>query len=215
VFAAKDTAGHDLSDVRVTMDGTPLLQKLDGSAIPVDPGVHHFVFEAKGYRVSSTNVTAVIREGVKERPVQTVFELLPPPESALASPAKTPKEAPTPSTDGSGRRAVGIAVGAAGVAELAVGLVFGAVALSTFNHALTECGNGDSSNCNPALYPKAHEDRQNAFDQATVSTIASVAGGVCLAVGAALYFTAPKAGGIEMGATAENGGLRFSLGGRW
>ena len=213
VFAAKDTAGRDLTDVRVTMDGTSLLQKLDGSAIPVDPGVHHFVFEATGYRIATMNVTAVIREGVKERPVQTVFELLPPPQPAMARhPAK---EAPKPSTEGSGRRAIGLAIGGAGIAELAVGLIFGAVSLSTYAHALTECGNGDSSNCNPALHPQAQQDRQSAFDQATVATIASVAGGVCLAVGAALYFTAPKATGIEVGATADNGGMRFSLGGRW
>jgi len=214
VFAAKDTVGHDLTDVRVTMDGAPLLQKLDGSAIPVDPGVHRFVFEASGFRVSSTKVTAVIREGVKERPVQTVFEL---PEQPAAAPPPAvqpvPQAQPT-SSAGNARRAIGLAVGGAGGAEFAVGMVFGAVALSTYNHALSECRNSDFNDCG-TQYAQAHQDRQTAFDQATVSTIATVAGGVCLAAGAYLYFTAPKDNGVEVGATTDNGGVRFSLGGRW
>jgi hypothetical protein len=214
VFAAKDSVGHDLSDVRVTMDGTPLLQKLDGSAIPVDPGIHRFVFEASGFRVASTKVTAVIREGVKERPVQTVFDLPEPPKAAPPPAARRPPEEPN-QPSGNARRAIGLAIGGAGVAEFVVGMVFGAVALSTYNHALSECGNSDFNTCNKALYPKANQDRQSAADQATVSTIASIAGGVCMAAGAVIYLTAPKANGVEVGATAENGGVRFSLGGRW
>jgi hypothetical protein len=215
VFAAKDSVGHDLTDVRVTMDGTPLLQKLDGSAIPVDPGVHQFVFEASGFQVNSTKVTAVIREGVKERPVQTVFELPLPPEPAAAQPAPLQSEASPPSSAGNARRAIGLAIGGAGVAELAVGLIFGAVALSTYNHALSECPGNSAQNCSAAIAPQAHHDLDSANGQATVSTIASIAGGVCMAAGAAIFFTAPKANGVEVGATTENGGVRFSLGGRW
>ncbi len=213
MFAAKDTAGHDLTDVRVSMDGAPLLQRLDGSAIPVDPGVHHFVFEATGYRVDSTKVTAVIREGVKERPVQTVFEL--PPEPAATPTVQPLRETPQPSNDGNSRRAIGLAIGGAGVAELAVGLIFGVVANSTYSHALSECAGGSADKCSSASSPQAHHDLDTAQGQATVATIASIAGGVCLAAGAAVYFTAPKAKGLEVGANAENGGMRFTLGGRW
>ena len=52
VFAAKDALGHDLGAVRVTIDGEPLLDKLDGSSTTVDPGEHHFTFEAEGFRKS-------------------------------------------------------------------------------------------------------------------------------------------------------------------
>ncbi len=46
VFAVKDGSGNDLSAVRVTMDGQPLTDKLDGTAIQIDPGEHHFSFES-------------------------------------------------------------------------------------------------------------------------------------------------------------------------
>jgi hypothetical protein len=46
VLAAKNPAGADLFDVKVTMDGAPLSSKLDGLAIDVDPGPHTFAFDA-------------------------------------------------------------------------------------------------------------------------------------------------------------------------
>src|SRR5476651_2121227 len=48
VFVVKDDADQDLGAVRVTMDGAPLVDKLDGTAIALNPGQHHFVFEAEG-----------------------------------------------------------------------------------------------------------------------------------------------------------------------
>src|SRR5215469_5136429 len=38
VFDAKDRTGNDLGAVKVTVDGRPLVDKLDGTAVPVDPG---------------------------------------------------------------------------------------------------------------------------------------------------------------------------------
>src|SRR5882724_84046 len=48
VFAAKDQTGKDLAAVKVTMDGEPLADRLDGTALSVDPGEHSFVFDAEG-----------------------------------------------------------------------------------------------------------------------------------------------------------------------
>src|SRR5215471_6740742 len=48
VFDVKDGEGHDLVDVKVTMDGQPFAERLAGSALPVDPGEHAFTFETAG-----------------------------------------------------------------------------------------------------------------------------------------------------------------------
>src|SRR5215471_12898780 len=48
VFAAKDAQGNDLSEVRVTIDGQALTDRLVGRAIEIDPGEHAFRFEAAG-----------------------------------------------------------------------------------------------------------------------------------------------------------------------
>ena len=45
---ARDGAGRDLTEVRVTVDGSTLIEKLDGRARSLDPGAHTFVFEAAG-----------------------------------------------------------------------------------------------------------------------------------------------------------------------
>jgi hypothetical protein len=46
VFEVQDARGRDLDQVRVAMDGEPLVDRLDGTAIAVDPGDHVFAFEA-------------------------------------------------------------------------------------------------------------------------------------------------------------------------
>jgi hypothetical protein len=65
VFDAKDSAGNDLSEVKVSMDGKALVGRLDGTAIAVDPGPHAFTFEVSG----QPNITRgfVLKEGEKLR----------------------------------------------------------------------------------------------------------------------------------------------------
>jgi hypothetical protein len=67
----------ELRDVRVTMDGAPLLSSLDGHAIAVDPGPHRFVFtNAQGER---RMLDAIVAEGTKLDRVEVAFPLPPPP----------------------------------------------------------------------------------------------------------------------------------------
>jgi hypothetical protein len=65
VFDAKDGAGNDLSDVRVSMDGKPFVGKLDGTALAVDPGPHAFTFEVTGQPIVTRGF--VLKEGEKLR----------------------------------------------------------------------------------------------------------------------------------------------------
>jgi hypothetical protein len=72
VISAKDGAGKDLVDIRVTIDGALVASKLDGKAIPIDPGPHTFKYERDGSAAVETNV--VVREGEKGRVLDVVFD---------------------------------------------------------------------------------------------------------------------------------------------
>jgi hypothetical protein len=201
VFAAKDGAGRDLSAVRVTMDSAPLVDRLDGTAIAVDPGEHRFSFEADGLR--GTEKTLVVREGDKSRRVLIVLQstslpLIVQPESR--------------SSDGSTQRSLGLALAASGAAALVVGGIFGVVSKATYDHAIqTECG-GDSSHCTP----QGVQDGQTARGQAIVSTILFVGAGALLAGGGVMYFTARKPrAGMLIGPTVANRGGGVALSGTW
>jgi hypothetical protein len=71
VFGAKDASGRDLFDVTVSMDGEPLVEKLDGKAVAVDPGPHTFRFESAGAQPVSE--TALIKEGERARVLSVTF----------------------------------------------------------------------------------------------------------------------------------------------
>jgi hypothetical protein len=193
VFSVKDDADQDLSDVRVTMDDQPLANKLDGTAIAIDPGPHHFVFESAGRQKEERAL--VIREGEKDRHERIVLVAAPAVGTAVA-PAPVPEAAPPPSVeseppakDGKSQRIAGVVVGGVGVAGVVVGSIFGIVSKSTYNHALTECPRAPGDCLQTGV-----DDGKSAHTQATVSTVAFIAGGVLIGGGALLYFTAPRAG---------------------
>jgi hypothetical protein len=117
VFSAKDAAGNDLDAVRVTVDGAPFADRLDGAAIDVDPGEHAFRFEAADG--AAAEKTVVVREGEKRRMVGVVL-----------------RRAPEQGSSGWGAYA---AFGAGGVG-LVVGTVLGVMALSTKSSLDAACG---------------------------------------------------------------------------
>jgi hypothetical protein len=71
VFAAKDASGHDLVDVTVSIGEKTITSKLDGKAIPMNPGELKLHFDAKGVGASDTQV--VVREGEQARVVSVVL----------------------------------------------------------------------------------------------------------------------------------------------
>jgi hypothetical protein len=201
VFEAKDGAGNDLSNIKVDIDGQPLTDRLDGTSVQVDPGEHHFRFTAPGGIV--IDKTIVIREGEKERRESIVVGAVAPPAAQptpLASPATT---APPPSSEdaGANRRAIGLVVGGAGLVGLAVGTIFGVLASSSASSSKNECS---TASCG-ASYSKSVSDYNTASTDATVSTVAFIAGGVGVAAGAILFFTAPS------GAATGASGFRWQF----
>jgi hypothetical protein len=214
VFSVKDDADQDLTQVHVTLDGAPLTDRLDGTAIPIDPGPHRFTFAASGKNKEER--AFVIREGEKDRrervvlvttggpaPAATAVPATPPPDATAPAPAEAPPK------DGKTQRIAGVAVGGAGVVGLVVGSILGLAAHSKYNDALTnECG-GVASNCKQA----GVDDGKSAHSEAAVSTVLFVAGAALVAGGAVLYFTAPK--GVTVSPTVGWQSAGVAVGGRW
>jgi hypothetical protein len=208
VFAAKDSSGNDVVAVTVSMDGKPLLTKLDGNSVTLDPGEHTFRFDAPGQ--PSVGKTFVIQEGEKDRRERIDFKTgapAPPPSPTPVQngpapqplgPAQKPSTGDTaPSSEGAtgsglgGQKVLGLVAGGVGVAGVAVGAVFGVVANSKWQSAKSDCGAG----CGPSS--PAQAEKSDATSAATISTIGFIAGGALVATGMAVFFTAPSGSATE------------------
>lgn len=186
VFDARDGDGHDIVDVHVTMDGLPFTDRLDGKALPVDPGAHTFQFTVAGNPVVMENL--VIKEGEKDR-VERVVLGPPPKSSASAATASHPGGGPEDWEEAHGpgwtaEQKIGVGLAGAGVVGLGVGAVFGLMTTSAWSHAKDACG-GDTTRCLDV--PSASSYKDTATSDATLSTIGFAAGGALLVGGAVLF----------------------------
>jgi hypothetical protein len=211
VFAAKDAAGNDLVDVKVTIDGAPLADRLDGSSLKVDPGPHVFVFTWEGH--PSVTKKLVLAEHDQARREVVVFGGAETPHVESASLATAPAAA---GSGGSGidRKTIAFAVGGAGVIGLVVGSIFGIVAKNTYDGATSRCAQSGSSPPSGCPGDALSAGNNTAHQQATVSTVGFVAGAALLTGGAILYFTAPKAG-VAVAPTVGTNGGGLSVLGTW
>jgi hypothetical protein len=204
VLEAKDEASNNMSGVRVTMDGAPLLDRLDGTAIFVNPGAHHVTFEAPGFRRTETDFEARPRQ----KTLRVVVFLDSTRSLSLAATALGRRE--EPSNVARPRRNLGLVLAGAGIGGVAVGTIWAIMSKVTYDHALaSECG-GDPNGCSA----KGTADGRTAHRQAAVATVAFVAAGVLLAGGAALYFTAPRQAGVAVTPTGDHGGSLMVVG-KW
>jgi hypothetical protein len=177
VLSAKDAAGDDVVQVRVTMDGAEVGKRLDGRAFDVDPGPHTFVFTlADG---SSSTVESLVAEREKGKVIAARFAPRPTP-TAPETPT-VPLREPAPAASGwSGWKTAGLVTGIVGLGGLGAGAAFGLEALATKSDhcgANGLCSGGAAS---------------TAYSQGTVSTVGFVAGAALLAGGVAMFVLAPK-----------------------
>jgi hypothetical protein len=188
VLSAKDASGNDLVAVRVTMDGVSFVDRLDGTAVPVNPGPHVFRFETAGQAIDKT---IVLREGDRDRHAAIRFGVA--------------------TTEGSvrdpGRRTAGIVVGAAGVVGLGFGVVAAIVAAGLSKSSQNECKLATA--CDGSAYAHAQRDYNAAVTWSHVSEAGFAVGGVALVVGGILFFTAPY---VTPGKTT---GFGLDVGGRF
>jgi hypothetical protein len=92
VFQARTADGGDVTDVKVVLDGTPRLSRLDGRPVEVDPGAHRVQFERANRVVGDQSVLVV--EGEKLRRVSVTIASEPPPRTAVAVERTEPRAAP-------------------------------------------------------------------------------------------------------------------------
>jgi len=124
VFEMKDGAGNDVGRAKVAVDGLALSDRLEGTALSVDPGEHSFLFEAPGQ--IAVQKSFVIREAEKERHERIQFgpEGKPPegpaPSLAMGPPVAEAKPFSPPSALAWSLMLGGAAVGVAGVVVMAV-----------------------------------------------------------------------------------------------
>ncbi len=199
VFAVKDAAGNDLSAVTVTMDGNPFAERLDGSAVNVDPGVHVFEFSAEGHEKISKKF--VIGAGASGRREALTFA----PPAVVTTPPPLSIEPEHKSSVGAEQRLLGYGLGGLGIVGLGIGAYLGLHANSTYSDALSHCPAGPSS-CDAA----GVQGGDDAHKGATISTIAVIAGSALVVGGVVLFLTAPKGGAKSQ---STGGGMR--LDGSW
>jgi hypothetical protein len=127
VLAARDQAGHDLSDATVSIDDKPPVP-VGARSTPIDPGSHKFVFRrlATGTGATVEQVT-IVREGEKNREVAATFQT---PDAAVPPP--TVQERPIPAATW-----VSAAFGVAGFGVLGV-----AGGIGVANRASEHCDTG-------------------------------------------------------------------------
>ncbi len=128
---------------------------------------------------STTTVRVVLRDA------------RPPPPVAPPQPAPSPLPRVLDVDDpGATQRTIGFTIGGAGIGALVIGSLFGAVTLARRSDLQQACG-GDLSSCT-ASSQAIEGTRGAARSSATVATIGLVGGGIAVAAGAVLVFTAPK-----------------------
>jgi hypothetical protein len=192
-------AESDVAGLEVKRDGVLVGRAEYGTAIPVDPGPH--VIEASApkkmawtksvdvaAKQSDARVTVTLADDGSASAPQPIA-----PTAPVPAPAAAPAPEPPPSSAGGAQRTTGIVAVGAGVAGVAVGAIFGIVAISKNNEALQPQNCPTSRLCTKAGLSLTAD----ANDAATVSTIAFGVGAAAIVGGALLWLTAPTTPATE------------------
>jgi serine/threonine-protein kinase len=192
-----------LPGLRIRRDGADAGSGIAGAAVPVDPGTVKVEVTAPDHESFTVSVR------IQPRAHQTVLiptlaavepshgadvaavAAVPPaeqqqPQPAAAPPPSEPKPPAEAKSDGSTQRIIGLSVAGLGLVGIGVGSYFGAVAMSDEKKADHECS---PTQCDTQTELNHSTD---AHHHATISNIAFATGGGLLAVGAVVFFTAPK-----------------------
>jgi hypothetical protein len=194
VLSAKDQAGRDVADVKVSVDGKPLVDRLDGRAVEVDPGMRSFRFERSDG--SSTTQEALVKEGEKARSVSVSL--------SGASHETNSGESGSASTPWGTARTLGVVLGGVGVATLAVGFGVAFDAKSKDDAAKTETGAAQYNNSGSAV------------GEGNAATVVLGVGAAAAVTGVVLWLTAPhaKTDGASSGSAAPGRSLGVATDGR-
>ena len=170
-----------LKGLVVKRDGKPVGTAQFGEAIPADIGDHTIEVTAEGKLPWSAPAKVAADGSTVTVEVQPLRD---------APPGSQPVRPGQPVEENTWLLPLGIAVGSAGVAGLAVGGVMGGLAMGKQSDAEDGCPNGRCS-------AEGNEARSSAGTFADVSTAMFIAGGVLAAAGVVIIIVAPKGGGEE------------------
>jgi len=193
LFAVKDGSGADLSAVKVTMDGEVLAERLEGTALSIDPGEHTFTFEAEGQPPAKR--VLLIQEAQKDRRevIALGAQASAPGPAAGARTAGAPVAGAGESHGAGAQKVLAIVAGAVGVVGLGFGAAFGVVARSQRNEAQGACPS------NPCATQDGVDRWSSAVTSGNVSTIGFIVGGVGVVGATVLWLTAPSTPGTHVG----------------
>jgi hypothetical protein len=193
-------ASQSIANLEITRDGAVVPTPSIGAAVPIDAGPHTIEAHAPGFKPFTAKITI---GATQDSQTVTVPSL-----EINQTPASDTK------ASGNGQKILGGALTGVGAVGLVFGSVFGVVALNRKSTA--------SNLCNPD-FTVCSQDGKNDVDSAKsagfISTVTLIGGGVFVAAGAVIFFTAPHAENKPDGATiqarlgAPGSPAGFSLGG--
>jgi hypothetical protein len=191
VFGARDNRGSDVLDVKVSMDGSPIQERLDGKPVLVDSGEHTFKFEAKDGSMKEERV--LLRAAEKARPIIVTFGT----------------GGTTPGGGAGGTGNVDTKGGEGSIVPAAVVGGIGVVALGSF--AIFGIGGkndvDDLQKCKPTCPEK---DVDSARTKLIIADISLGIGIVALGIATYMFLTRPKVDGNVKAQTGSS--LRFDAG---
>ena len=172
----------------VTRDGAPIDRALWGVSVPVDPGVH--AIEATAPEHGRWTARVDVAPGTATVVTVPLLASVPtPPPVAPAPPDASRIETTAAEVQlahrGDTQRAVGLVLGAAGVAAGGVGAYFGAVALHKRSESNTFCGQTGCDASGQAL-------REDYVSDGSTAAVALAVGGGLIVAGIVTYVTAPS-----------------------
>jgi hypothetical protein len=208
VIEAVGPDGRETADVRVTCDGVELLAKLDGRAVPMDPGPHTCRAEMQGEPPKEEQL--LVPEGEQHRPWRVSFKHAPTPQRVPEKPRPAPPPPPArPGPDAPFPVPLPVlVVGGIGAVAAIVGTVIEVSGLSQ---------HGALDRCKPNCTTSAVDSDRTTFAVGDVTLGIAVAS---LATAAVLYLTrsaSPEATSKSMGlyVDARRDGGALGLEGRF
>lgn len=170
----------EAGEPKVTIDGETITKS--DVKLPMDPGPHDVVITYPESPPTKRTVNVRARESV-----EVILDL---PAAKPLVVAPPPKDTTTSDDGWSTTKTVGFGTGIAGIVGLGVGVTFGVIASGKKSDLEAACAGY------PVCPESSRSDVQGKYDDAssaaTISTIGIVVGGLLLATGAVLFFTAPS-----------------------
>jgi hypothetical protein len=191
VFVARSPSGDDLAEVTVKVGDEVLAERLDGHALPVDPGTHTFTFEASGH--DPVHKSVLINQGEKNRSIAIGFGETALPGEARDEPA--PSSAPTTNAELQSHDSAG------GAPNRTLSYVFAGVAAAGFAGFVIWGAQGKSqenelrSSCAPGCEESKVDEVRTKYLIADVSLGVGV---VSLGVAAYLFLSSPSSPAPEL-----------------